>query len=232
MPKAFDSWTVLPHKPLDKLEDNLWTVSGKLGATQRRMTLAKLLDGRIIVHNGIALEETSMGEIEAWGTVAAIVVPNGFHRMDSKIWKARYPNAKVYCPKGATKKVSQVLSVDGDYAAIPADRTVRAFHLDGLEDGEGVLEVRSGDGVTLVFNDSILNLPPTGGFWGFMLAPTGKISVPRATRWFVIKNKQSFVDHLKRLSATEGLRRLIFAHGATCSEDPASVLRAVVSDLS
>jgi hypothetical protein len=30
MPKPFETWTVLPHRPIQKLEDDLWAVEGKL----------------------------------------------------------------------------------------------------------------------------------------------------------------------------------------------------------
>ena len=103
MPKAFDTWQVQPHRPLEKLAENLWRVEGDLPGTggTRVMTIARLGDGRLVIHNAIALEEPLMKEIESFGTVDAIVVPNGFHRLDSKVFKARYPNAKVYCPTAA-----------------------------------------------------------------------------------------------------------------------------------
>ena len=34
-----------------------------------------------------------------------LVVPGGFHRLDAKIYKARYPQVKVLCPAGARQKV-------------------------------------------------------------------------------------------------------------------------------
>src|SRR4051812_45540873 len=107
MAKAFEQWTVLPHGPIEKLSDNLWRVSGTMpdGKTTRVMTIARFGDGRLLMHNAIALEEPLMAELEAWGKPSFIVVPNGFHRQDAKIYKGRYPEAAVLCPKGATKRV-------------------------------------------------------------------------------------------------------------------------------
>lgn len=52
MPKCFTQWTVLPHEPLEKHSDNLWSVSGKMpGGNQRRMTIVKRADGGLIFHN-------------------------------------------------------------------------------------------------------------------------------------------------------------------------------------
>jgi hypothetical protein len=82
MAKCFETWTVLPHGPIEKLSENLWRVEGTMndGKIKRVMTIARMKDGRLVVHNAIALEPELQAEIEAFGTPAAIVVPNGFHR--------------------------------------------------------------------------------------------------------------------------------------------------------
>jgi hypothetical protein len=233
MPKAFDSWQVFPHRPLQKLAENLWRVEGDLpqGGGTRVMTLARLGDGRLVIHNAIALEDSLMKEIEAFGQPAAIVVPNGFHRLDAKVWKARYPSAEVFCPTGAKKKVEQVVPVDGSYDDAPRDDTVRLAHLDGTGDREGFLEVRSPDGVTLTFNDVINNLGKLSGFLGFLLAPTGRASVPRIARWLILKDKAAFHSHLIRLAETADLHRVIVSHGAMIASAPADALRAVAAEV-
>ena len=75
MPAAFTTWTVLPHQPIARAAENLWTVDGRLDDIPRRMTCVRLEDGRIVVHNAIALDDGEMAELDAWGTVAALVVP-------------------------------------------------------------------------------------------------------------------------------------------------------------
>jgi hypothetical protein len=233
MPKAFDSWNVFPHRPLEKLTENLWRVEGDIpnGDGTRVMTLARLKDGRLVIHNAIALEEPLMKEIESFGTPAAIVVPNGFHRLDAKVYKQRYPDAKIYCPKAAKKKVSQVVPVDGTYDDAPGDATVSLKHLDGTREGEGVLQVSSSDGITLTFNDAICNLAQVGGVMGFFLAPTGRASVSRMARWLVMKEKDPFRSHLSRLAETPSLRRIIVSHGSMITEAPSDVLKATASEL-
>jgi hypothetical protein len=231
-PMSFTEWTVLRHNPIEKIASNLWTVEGFMPkGNQRRMTIARLNDGRLIVHNAIALDANEMAELEAFGKVAAIVVPNAFHRQDARIWKERYPAAKVYAPKKALKKVAQVVAVDGDYDAIPHDDQVRASHLDGLKGAEGVIQVRSDDGTTLVFNDALLNMQPMSGFGGFFMAPTGRPSVPRFMRWVMIKDKNALSSHLKQLADLTQLKRLIPGHGATIDKDAVVTLRSVIDEL-
>ncbi len=230
--KAFDKWQVHPHKPLEKLEANLWRVEGDLpGSKGRRvMTIAKLEDGRLVIHNGIALEEDLMKEIEAFGEPAFLVVPNGYHRLDAKIYKQRYPKLKVLAPAGGRKKVEQVVPVDAVYDGA-IDDTVRLDHLRGLKDAEGVMIVKHGAKTTLVLNDAIYNMPKIGGVMGFMLAPTGEAAVPRIMRWFVIKDRRAFRSHLEELAKTPGLERVIVSHGRVIGENPRGTLEAAASRL-
>ncbi len=230
--KALDHWQVHPHKPLEKLEANLWRVEGDLPGTKGRrvMTIAKLEDGRLVIHNGIALEEDLMKEIEAFGEPAYLVVPNGYHRLDAKIYKQRYPKMKVLAPAGGRKKVEQVVPVDATYDGT-IDDTVRLDHVRGLKDAEGVMTVKHGANVTLVLNDAVFNMPKIGGVMGFMLAPTGEVAVPRVMRWFIVKDRRAFQSHLEELAKTPGLVRVIVSHGKVIAENPGEMLKAAASRL-
>jgi hypothetical protein len=230
MAKPFETWTVVPHKPLEKIAANLWRVEGDIPGARgtRVMTIAKRKDGGLVIHNGIALEEDLMKEIEAFGDPAVLAVPNGFHRLDAKIYKARYPKLRVVCPAGAKKKVGQVVAVDATYADAGGDDDVALEHLEGTKDQEGVMRVRSDDGTTLVFNDCINNLPKMGGLFGFLLAPTGRPSVPRIARMMMVKSKPSFRAHVEKLAGTDGVTRVIVSHGAVMD---GAKLREAVADL-
>ena len=103
--------------------------------------------------------------------------------------------------------------------------------MDGLKGAEGVVTVKHGDGTTLVFNDCINNLPKMGGLWGFALGPTGMPSVPRITRWFMMKDGAAFRAHIEKLGDTPGLKRVIVSHGKVMSENPGQILRTVASRL-
>jgi hypothetical protein len=117
MPKSPAQWKVLPHGPIEKLSDNIWWVQGSLPgmSLKRVMTLVRVRDGRLVVHNGIALAEDAMQRIEAWGTPAFLAVPSGWHRLDAAAYKQRYPSLRVFVPKGARGRVEQVVTVDGTY---------------------------------------------------------------------------------------------------------------------
>jgi hypothetical protein len=233
MAKAFDTWTVLPHKPIEKLADNLWRVSGTMpsGRIQRQMVLARMADGRVVVHNAIALGEEEMKELEAWGTPAFLFVPNGFHRQDAGIWKLRYPKITVVAPAASRKRVEQVVPVETTSEEVELDDTM-AFRPFAGAPAESAFEVRSGDGTTLVLADAVFNVPKLRGMRGFFLGPTGKVAAARVARWFLVKDRRAMVADLEKLAATPGLRRVLVGHGAPIVNDPAAALRSVAAQLS
>src|SRR5690349_10281003 len=105
--KAHTAWKVLPHGPIEKLTENLWRVEGTLEGMPlgRVMTVVQRSDGSLIVHNAVALGEEEMRAIDEWGPVHVILVPNGYHRLDARAYKDRYPEALIVCPAGARERV-------------------------------------------------------------------------------------------------------------------------------
>ena len=230
MPKVLTEWTVYPHDPIEKLTDNLWRVSGRLGDIQRQMLLAKRKDGGVVIYNAVALDEPQMKELDAWGEPALLVVPNGYHRVDAAIWKARYPKLKVIAPPKGAKRIGKIVPVDHVTEDAPKDDSVKLFSMDGCA-FETCMEVRSGDDVALAFCDTILNVPKRRGMIGFMLSPTGMVSTPRLMRWMAIKDKRAFGAHLEQLASLPGLTRVLFGHGAPVTEHAPAALRKVAAQL-
>jgi hypothetical protein len=233
MAKVFETWTVLPHQPIAELQDNLWAVKGTMPdpKVHRVMTVARLQDGRLVIHNAVALDEPQMKKIEAWGTPSFLVVPGGFHRQDAKIWKQRYPSIKVLCPAGAKKNVGAVVAPDGTYDDLPQDPGVRLVHFDGLKKGEGYLWARAQNGdVTLAVTDAICNMPKSSlfSFTGLFMAPTGVPSVPRVIRMMLMNDKRAVKSQLGALADEAGLKRVILAHGEWL-EQPKAQLKEVAA---
>jgi hypothetical protein len=235
MPKAYTQWTPLPHGALEKHEDNLWSVQGSIaGAPIRRvMTLARLRDGRVVVHSAVALSENEMKEIEAWGRPSFLIVPNAAHRLDARVYKDRYPQMTVICPAGAKKKVEEVVPVDA--VQLDADDTVRYRSFAGTLDRDGVLEVRSGDAVSLVINDIVMNTRSLPGFGGFLMrlvgftGPTPKVA-PLA-KILLVKDKPALRADLEQLAGTPNLRRAILSHGEIIGGDVGAQLRTAAAFL-
>jgi hypothetical protein len=41
-----------------------------------------------------------------------LIIPNGMHRLDSIVYKKRYPEIMVVCPKACLEEVSKVIKVE------------------------------------------------------------------------------------------------------------------------
>ena len=237
MAKAHDTWKVLPHMPIERLTDHVWRVQGSLEnmALRRVMTVAKRGDGGLVIHNGICLDDAAMAEIDAWGPVRYILIPNAYHRLDAKVFKDRYPDAEVLYPAGGRAKVAEVVAVDGTYADYPADAVVSLETLAGVGEAEGVMIVRESAGTTVVFNDAVFNMPHAKGLAGlifrYVTTSTGGPRISRLFRLFVIKDKAALREHLLRLADLEGLNRMIVSHHRMVEGDAAAAIRTAVGHL-
>lgn len=218
MAKANGDWKVLWHGPIEKLAENLWWVQGALpGLTLKRtMVIARLSDGRLVIHNAIALGPEAMSEIERWGTPAFLLVPNGMHRLDAPAYKRRYPELRVLCPSGARAKVAEVVPVDGTYEDFPADDTVQLEMLKGIKATEGAMLVRSADGRSVVLNDAMFNMDTKRDLLGFVIttllgsAPGPRVS--RLAKLALVKDKAALRGEFARYAETPDLVRVIVAH--------------------
>lgn len=237
MAKPFRSWRVLEHGELTRLDDNLWHVDGALPDVphlRRHMTVARRSDGRLVLHNAIALDEPSMAKLESFGAPSVILVPNAWHRLDAAPYTARYPEAKVYCPRGARKRVEQVVATDGDYEAFPSADDVRVAHLEGCAEREGYMEVTSGGRSTLVFNDLVFNLPHLPGLFGLIYRALGSSGGPKVSglvRMLVVKDRAALAQNLLRLAGAPNLGRVIPGHGDLVDREAPAFLRQVAATL-
>jgi hypothetical protein len=221
----------------NQIEDNILTVVGEipmpLADIPRRMTVVRLRDGRLVIFNAVALDEDEMRMLEHFGTPAFLVVPNGHHRLDAKIWKDRYPTMKVIAPPGARAKVEKAVPVDATRADFN-DPDVAFVTVPGTRENEAALEVRGPNGTTLILNDLVGNIRKASGFGGWFLrlmrfaGEEPRIPVP--VKLTMIKDKPAFAAQLRRW-AVPSLRRILVSHGSTIEDDPTGVLRKLAASL-
>jgi hypothetical protein len=238
MPKPFTEWTVLPHGKLARLDDNLLSVTGDLhmpvGDFPRRMTVVRLQDGRLVVYSAIALDEAEMQALEAFGEPAFVIVPNDIHRMDAKIWKDRYPAARIVAPAGVRKQVEEVVPVD-DTVPDFGDPQVKFITVPGTEEHEAALLVQTWSGTTLIVNDLIWNLEDRPGFGGWLFRVLGftgrEPRIPTIVELREIKDKDALRGQLERWARIPGLNRIIVSHGKIVTRDAAGVLDRLAESL-
>jgi hypothetical protein len=238
MPQPLKAWKVLPHGKLTYVEENLLTVVGELkmplGEFPRRMTVARLRDGRLVIFSAIALDESEMNELEHFGIPAFLIVPSDRHRMDAKIWKDRYPKLTVLAPPGAKEKVNEVVPVDATDIDFN-DSTVQLLTVPGTGGHEAALIVRGPVGPTLVVNELIWNVDNRPGFGGWLMKIAGftgpSPQIPPIAGIADIKDKAALREQLLQWSRLHGLRRIMVSHGKIIEKQPARVLTDLAAQL-
>lgn len=226
MPRPFKTWTVLPHGKLREIDEGVLTVVGQLhmpiGDFPRRMTVVRLDDGRLVIYSAIALHEDEMALLEGYGDPSVLVVPNEIHRMDARIWKARYPQLTVYATEGARPKVEQVVPVDATSLDL-RDPEVELLTIAGTH--EAALVVRRRSGTTLVVNDLIWNTPHRGGIAGRLMKAFG-FTGPRKMPPVALRgvDRGAFASQLQIWSHMPDLKRIIVSHGDIIVSEPAQLL--------
>lgn len=219
MAKTHQIWTVLPHGPVVELAENLWHVTGSLPgmSLKRTMVVVRLHNGNLLIHSPIALDDASMQRLEAWGTPRWLVIPNGWHRLDARIFADRYPAARIIAPRGHRARVEEVVPVHLTYDDYTSDDpTVRLEHLHGVREAEGAMLVRSADGTTVVLNDALFNMDrkrdPLGFFFTTLLGSAPGPRVSRLAKLTFIKDKAALRKDFERYAALDDLVRLVVAH--------------------
>lgn len=238
MTKPFREWTVLPHGKLTRLDDNILTVTGRihmpLGDVERRMTCVRLRDGGLVIYSAIALDEAEMSALEAFGTPAYLIVPNDIHRTDARVYKDRYPTLIVVAPRGAQKRVEDVVPVnaaDVDFG----DPDVRFVTVPGTGDREGAMVIENQSGTTLVLNDLVFNLANRPGFSGWLMKTLGLTGdephLPPVIKLREVKDESALKAQLEHWADIPNLRRIVVSHGNIISDDTGPVLRRIAGQL-
>jgi hypothetical protein len=162
-------------------------------------------------------------------------VPSGFHRLDARFYRARFPTARFLGPEGARKRIEQVVHLDDtSEAALPA-LGVTPHVPDGTRGRELALELPIAGGVALVFCDLLFNVPHQPGFGGWVLknvsASTGAFGPTRLSKLALVRDKKAFAGWLRRMAARDDVRLVALAHGDPVSGDVPAQLRAAADRL-
>lgn len=222
-------WTVSPHGPIVKLEENLWVVEGQVptpGGIKRRMAIVRRADGTLLFFHAMPLDDASMDALAAWGRPGALVLGHDQHAIDAEPFAQRL-GLPIYGPGPNLDKLrARGLQIAGSLADLPADPGVRFEEADGTKTGEAVGVVTSGDRVSLLFADCCQNSPVDGMALPLrLLGFAGGPKVVPAFRFLFTSDRARLRAHLERLAGLPGLTRLVPFHGAVVEADAAAALR-------
>jgi hypothetical protein len=228
MAKAPRPWIVTRHDPIQKLEENLWTVAGDVPgvAIQRRMSIVKLSNGELLFFNAVPLSDEVLEEVRAWGRPSMLLVPHDNHMIDAHAFRAKL-SLNLFGPKEQRDKIAARIELAGPFEAIPTDPAVSVEALPGTKLGEPVISVRSGDRVSLLFGDAIQNTPKSSlGLPFRLMGFGGGPKVVPVFKMMFVKDKPRLRAKLGELADTPGLARIVPCHGDIATTDAAGALRA------
>src|SRR4051812_3403934 len=120
MPKPPRPWIVGTNNPLEKHEENFWSISGVIpeNGIHRRMSMVRLSDGQIVFLDAVPMDDGTMAQIKAWGRPSILWVSHGGHRRDVHAFREKL-GLRVLTPKTAEAKVRAMVQVDGNLDALP-----------------------------------------------------------------------------------------------------------------
>lgn len=101
------------HTNNNSASNHLSTETSSASTSHRHSRRANDHQQMLLLHSVIAFDDATMKQIEALGQPSVILVPSPTHRTDAAVYKQRYPNAKIICPKEIMEQVSEIVPVDG-----------------------------------------------------------------------------------------------------------------------
>ena len=234
MARAPRPWTVTRHDPIEKLEDNLWTVNGDVpGAPfHRRMSIVRRSDGTLLFFNAVPLDDAALAEVTAWGKPAILVLPHDQHMIDARAFAEKLQLA-VYGPKACEARIRARVEMAGTLDMIPADPSIQIETLHGVKSGEPALIVHHAGGrVSLLFSDVIMNNAKSSiGFLPRMMGFAGGVKIVPLFRMMYLKDKPALKSQLEQWAGLSSLVRLVPCHGDLVPGGAPEALRAAAATL-
>jgi hypothetical protein len=118
----------------------LWTLAGdwEESSFRRRMTVMKTSQGGLVIHSAMALPDSHRRELDQFGPVKAIIIPNSFHASEARWYSERYPEAKIFAPESILEKTktrcvnAQVLATETSWNSHPWASDIDCIPIEGL----------------------------------------------------------------------------------------------------
>jgi len=206
--------------------EELWTAEGQADTGvpaflrkydfSTRMTVVRLPDGGLFLHSPVRLDDRLRAELDALGTVRAVVAPNRSHHLFVGEYRVPYPKARFYGALGLQTKRKDLafFAMLGDEPMPEWRGTVEQLLFKGAPFLNEVVFYHP-TSRTLVLTDLAFNVP-TGKVWGIpfvfrMMGAEGSFGPHRFVRWF-IRDRNAALRSLRRILEWD-FDRVIVAHG-------------------
>lgn len=224
----------LPPEPLRRLADPLWVARAAttMGVIDRHMTVVRLTDGGVLLHDPLDLGDQGWAAVDAIGPVRWIVVPSWLHDFDVAATHARYRDARVVALPSTRRRLARALPMIEAIDATQCPRPARMVPLPGLRWDEFVLEVAHDGGVTHVYTDAIMNLPLVRGPEGWISRLAGSAGRFRMTplgKVVLLADRAAFTTYIRQQADRTDVRHVIVTHGTLVDADVPAHYRSVLN---
>lgn len=199
------------------------------------MTIIRLRNQDVWIHNPICLEQTDVEWLASLGTVRAIVAPNQWHVTDFEWMSERFPEARLVCPQTYLIKRPQLadrVMFTNDLGYVTADRELEFFSVPGIRFEETV--VFHPLSRTLILCDLMMNMPPARSILSsafYKLNNMGECCAPtRVLKWLMTTNAKELLKFIEQLAELNP-RRIIVNHGQVFEGEGGNQIRTAFASL-
>lgn len=224
---------------IEELLPGIWTVAVPVKLTGidfgTRMTIIRVAGDGLVLISPCSIEESLASEIDALGTVHAVIAPNAFHHLHFVDAIERYPDAGCFMAVGVAKKIRSTpagaVTLGADVDPIWSAELEQCV----VEGAPRVNEVVFYHRVsrTLVLTDRCFNFNPApGGLKGIPLrlfGVHGRMAVSRGMR-FLLKDREKVRVVIQRILEWN-FERIVVTHGAIVEKDGHALFREATAGL-
>ncbi|MCJ7754760.1 MAG: DUF4336 domain-containing protein [Thermoanaerobaculales bacterium] len=204
----------------------LWTADGQADAGvpgflrkydfSTRMTVIRLPDGGLFLHSPVRLDDRLRGELDALGSVRAVVAPNKAHHLYVGDYRVPYPKARFYGALGLQTKRKDLafFAMLGDEPMPEWRGTIEQRFFRGAPWLNEVVFFHPASR-TLLLTDLAFNVP-VGKQWGIpfvfkLMGAEGVFGPHRFIRWS-IRDRNAALRSLRTILEWD-FDRVIVTHG-------------------
>ena len=203
------------------------------------MAIALGDEGLAVMSPGTNVPEKDFAELDALGTVKALVSPGAFHNMGLPAWSERYPDAGIYGPNSAIEHIAKahkalkpLQNFDALAPLLPKD--VSITEIPGMKHPDAMVIITRDDAVTWFTNECITNLSslPKNPIFALLFRLTGSgpgLNINKLAMKLIGGKKKPLLEYLLATLASDPLTRLVPCHGEVFNDPSlADLMREMV----
>jgi len=201
--------------------------------------LAVKLDARrwMVVSPPIAPPPEVFSALDAEGEVAVLLAPNAYHHLGQAAWRARYPDAVSYAPRGARERLAARSPVPYRGTEELAERLppgVAVILPDGQKRPDALVRITTGDETVWWMGDLFSNTTSADATWPLRVLSRLVGSGPgyRCNSWpemVYVRDRAAWLRSIRAALEPRPPTIVVPAHGHPVTEETAARTAALIA---